>query len=291
MNFVFAWVVFSILFAIGVAPVAINTKFATSTETLLIPSPEKAKAIGLLTTSGVILAPIKDSPAEKSGIQNGDEVVSVNGNRIDSPEAFVAYFQAHSTETAASLALIRQDRALTISVTPKDGKIGAYVAYKTIAINNDFRYQFPVVTALHLGAQEVYGQSCLTFELFTSLVRKLVTPTNPEERKEAVESLSGPIGIGNLFIDLAKTSAPFSLILVIAALISINLGVFNLLPFPALDGGRFAFLTIETVVRTLSYGKLKGDKLESSVHAIGFALLILLSIFVAYQDIARIFIR
>lgn len=72
------------------------------------------------------------------------------------------------------------------------------------------------------------------------------------------------------------------------AMISINLGVFNLLPLPALDGGRWAFLTIERTLRSVSRGRLKGDRLEGRVHAVGFALLILLSILIAYQDILRI---
>ena len=71
-------------------------------------------------------------------------------------------------------------------------------------------------------------------------------------------------------------------------MISINLGVFNLLPFPALDGGRFAFLTIHTVISRLSRGKLGTAKIEARANVIGFALLMLMSIFVAYQDIVRI---
>ncbi len=128
----------------------------------------------------------------------------------------------------------------------------------------------------------------LTTELFGTLVRKLVNPVNTEERKEATQSLSGPIGLGNVFVNLAESKAGAGVILAIAAMISINLGIFNLLPFPALDGGRLVFVTIQTVLLRLSRGKINIEKIELRANFIGFALLMLLSIFVAYQDIVRI---
>lgn len=252
MNFIFAWVVFSILFAVGVAPLAINSKFQTETETLLIPSFKRAIETGLLKTEGVALTPIKDSPAEQAGIRENDEILSIGSEKIDTPDQFVAYFKTHTGSTVA-FRILREGKEMTIQVTPnKEGKIGSYVGYKTIDFDREFQYQYPLHTAMAVGAKETYNQSVLTLELFKTLVRKLVSPINPEERKEAQESLSGPIGIGNLFVDLAKANASITVILLIASLISINLGVFNLLPFPALDGGRFAFLTIETLVRKIS---------------------------------------
>ena len=94
-----------------------------------------------------------------------------------------------------------------------------------------------------------------------------------------------------MFVKLVEVKVPISVIFLIAAVISINLGVFNLLPFPALDGGRFAFLTIHTVISRLSRGKLGTEKLEARANLAGFALLMLMSIFVAYQDIVRIITR
>lgn len=92
-----------------------------------------------------------------------------------------------------------------------------------------------------------------------------------------------------MFVDLAKVNVPLTVILSIAALISVNLGVFNLLPFPALDGGRFASLTITGMLRFLTRGKITGQKLEARAHMIGFILLMALSLYVAYNDISRFF--
>jgi regulator of sigma E protease len=87
---------------------------------------------------------------------------------------------------------------------------------------------------------------------------------------------------------LVENQAPIALILAIMALISVNLGVFNLLPFPALDGGRFVALTIHELLSKLTKGKIQVGKIEAKMNFVGFALLMLMSLFVAYKDILRI---
>lgn len=87
---------------------------------------------------------------------------------------------------------------------------------------------------------------------------------------------------------MVENQAPAVLILAITALISINLGVFNLLPFPALDGGRFVALTIHEILAKITKGKVQVGKIEAKMNLVGFALLMLMSLFVAYKDILRI---
>ena len=98
-----------------------------------------------------------------------------------------------------------------------------------------------------------------------------------------INDLSGPIGIGSMMVDTAKQS--FSSLWYLLALVSINLGIMNLLPIPALDGGRLLFLLIELIRR-----KPISPKYESWVHAAGFILLILLMVFVTFNDIFKLFI-
>ncbi len=98
------------------------------------------------------------------------------------------------------------------------------------------------------------------------------------------DDLSGPIGIGKMMVDTAKTS--MSSLWYLLAFISINLGVMNLLPLPALDGGRFVFLVVELI-----RGKPVPPKYEGYVHAAGLALLMLLMVFVTYNDVIKIFIK
>ncbi len=131
----------------------------------------------------------------------------------------------------------------------------------------------------------------MTLELLGTLVQRIVRPNAPAERTEAVKSLGGPIAIGNLFVNLLDAKVAFTVILLISALISINLGVFNLLPFPALDGGRFVFLIIHRIVGLFSGKKALHIKIEQYIHITGFSLLILLSIFVAYQDVMKLIFK
>jgi regulator of sigma E protease len=94
--------------------------------------------------------------------------------------------------------------------------------------------------------------------------------------------LTGPIGIAELTGEMAK--AGLSPLLEFAALISINLAIINLLPFPGLDGGRLIFVALEWIRR----GKRISPKREGLVHLIGFVLLILLIMVISYYDIANI---
>ncbi len=121
------------------------------------------------------------------------------------------------------------------------------------------------------------------------LLSNIIAPETPEDRTQAVESLSGPIGIGNLFVNMVASSVPVSTILILMAVISVNLAVFNLLPIPALDGGRAVFIIVrEGVVRLFPRLSGSGLAIEGYIHLAGFAILIVLSIVVAYHDIAKI---
>lgn len=289
MNFLFAFVIFSTLFMVGVEPLGINSKFQTSTETKLIPSFDEAVRIGLVKTDGILLSPLTGSIAWKSGILDGDILLSIDGDNVTKPEEMIA--KVKQSKTALNFVLRGTGWIRTVSVIPKDGKIGSYVGYNVTDIRKDFRYKYGFLESIKQGGIETYNQSMMTLELLGSLVKKIVTPKVPSDRTEAVNSLGGPIAIGGLFVNLLDAKVAVSVIVLIAALISINLGVFNLLPFPALDGGRFAFLIIHRIVGLFSQKKALHGKIEQYIHIAGFSLLILLSIFVAFKDIMKLIIK
>ncbi|OIP53626.1 hypothetical protein AUK10_02185 [Candidatus Gracilibacteria bacterium CG2_30_37_12] len=289
MNFFFAFIIFSVLFMVGVQPLGINTKFPTHTETKLIPSFDEAVRIGLVKTDGIILTPMSGSIAQKSGILDGDIVLSVNGTPILKPEDMIVRIQ--ESRTTMDFVVRGTGGTRTISVTPVDGKIGSYVGYNVTEIRKDFQYKYSFFEAIKEGGIETYKESAMTLELLGSLVRKIFAPHIPSERTEAVNSLGGPIAIGSLFVNLLDAKVAFSVIALISAIISINLGVFNLLPFPALDGGRFVFLIIHRIVGIFSTKKALHNKIEHFIHIAGFAFLILVSIFVAYKDIAKLIFK
>lgn len=290
MNFLFAFVIFSTLFMVGVEPLGINTKFQTATETKLIPSFEEAVRIGLVKTDGIILSPLTGSIAERSGILDGDILLSIDGRTILKPEDMIAQVK-QSINIPMNFVVRWSGGVRTVSITSDAGKIGSYVGYNITEIRKDFHYKYSFFESIREWGIETYRQSAMTLELLGSLVRKIFAPHIPSERTEAVKSLGGPIAIGNLFVNLLDAKVAFTVILLIAALISINLWVFNLLPFPALDGGRFAFLIIHRIVGVFSKKKALHGKIEQYIHIAGFSLLILLSIFVAYQDIVKILIK
>lgn len=96
----------------------------------------------------------------------------------------------------------------------------------------------------------------------------------------SVEQMTGPIGISEIVV---KSSGLYSFINLLS-LISVSLGITNLLPIPALDGGRIVLLIIEGI-----RGKALKEEVELSIQSLGFALLILFALFVSYNDILRIF--
>ncbi len=97
-----------------------------------------------------------------------------------------------------------------------------------------------------------------------------------------ISQLSGPIGVTETISD-AVSSTNYKGLLLILAVVTVNLGVFNLLPLPALDGGRIFFMVIELI-----RGKPISQKVESIIHAAGMALLLILMVIVAYNDIVRL---
>ena len=105
--------------------------------------------------------------------------------------------------------------------------------------------------------------------------------------KYGLNDLQGPVGIVTVISDVSEQSGfDFSFILDIATLVTINIGIFNLLPLPALDGGRFVFLLVEAIRRK----SLKAET-EGMIHFVGFAALMLLMIFVTFNDVKNIFVK
>ena len=119
------------------------------------------------------------------------------------------------------------------------------------------------------------GACIETFVLFKNGIVSMIIGAVPAE-------VTGPVGIAQLTGEVAK--AGISPLLEFAAFISINFGIINLFPLPALDGGRIAFVLLEAVRR----GKRIAPKTEGLVHLIGFALLIVFFLAITYQDIMRI---
>lgn len=130
-----------------------------------------------------------------------------------------------------------------------------------------------------------FGKAKFVFRNGVNLVRLVfVGLSDLISGNVSADEMSGPIGIGKVMVDTAKIS--LNSLFYLLAFISINLGVMNLLPLPALDGGRFFFLLIEMIFR-----KPVPAKYEAIVHMAGFILLMLLMLLITYNDIVKLFVK
>ena len=211
-----------------------------------------------------------DGAAKEAGLQEGDIIQSVSGAEITSWTDVVEIIR-NNPNKELEFSLERDGKEMTIPVTPKSQeleegqKIGVIGVYSPMEQNP--------LKAIVSGATETYQW---TKEIFVML-GKLVTG------QFSIDALSGPVGI-YVSTDTVAKSGIFYL-MKWAGILSINLGIMNLLPIPALDGGRLMFFAVEAV-----RGKPIDRHKEGLVHFIGFALLMLLMLVVTWNDIQRFFL-
>ena len=214
--------------------------------------------------------------AEAEGMQTGDEIVRMNGKKINLWREVTSYNMFHPGETV-ELVYERDGEQYEVTIVPKKDENGNYL----MGVTSPAQYQKAnVFTALQYGAYEV------KFWISTTLdsLKMLVTG------QAGMDQLSGPVGIVNVVDDTYQESKSYGAIVVImqmlniGILLSANLGVMNLLPLPALDGGRLVFLVIEAI-----RGKRVPPDKEGMVHFAGMMLLFALMIFVLFNDLKRIF--
>ncbi len=206
---------------------------------------------------------IAGGPAEEAGIQPGDAVLAINGAETSKWDEVVSVINAHPGREI-ELTLLREEAQVTASVVPRDdhgrGIIGIAPAVKKHAF----------FSSLFLG----FSYTWFLIQLIFVSLFQMITGTIPAD-------VAGPVGIAAVVGEVMQEG--LSNLMSLAAIISVNLGIINLLPIPALDGSRMVFLVVEGI-----RGKPVDPKKEGFIHFVGFTLLILLMIFVAFQDISRL---
>ena len=293
MNFVLAGLIFSFLFYRGTLPLTVHIRdmaphsllSRVGEGTRLIPIYDTladADAAGVVKKqSGVVLSRIvPDSVAQSAGLLEGDIILSVDGVTLDTP-ASLSWILA----TSPDLHTLRIDRGgvlSDVSLIPLEGKIGAYIS-PAIVINS---YQYPLPHAFLYGMQEAYDQTLFSFRSLGAMITTQLSSTaTVTEKKEVTNSVGGPIALGRVFVSLVDHGVDLPSVLTLMALISLSLCVFNLLPFPALDGGRVFIILVNLVIRSVAPRYQISPKWEQVIHSLGFIFLIWLSILVAWKDI------
>lgn len=294
MNFLLAIIIFSILFFVWVKPIWINSQIKTDLDIKIIPTQDQALESWLLKKEDwIVLYPIKNSIAEKSWIKKWDILLRVNNKKINLPKKLIKYISENPWKEI-NFKINRNNKIFNLIIIPlplgelRWGHIWAYLS-ENIILNKEFKYKYSFLDSIKYWTLETYNQTLLTFEWIWILWQKIFNPKTEGEREEAIWNLKWPIWI----VDLVSHSISSWLVflLIISAIISINLWVFNLLPIPALDWWRLFLLTINTFIKKLFWNKINTNNFENSIHIIFFMILIALSLFIWYNDIRNIINR
>lgn len=260
MNLILAWFILTIGFAVGMSPV--------------VSSPDTIP--GKKLSSEIIVADFEsDSPAKQAGLEVGDIILGATINGESTNFNSIKDLQSFSSEhkgQAISLKYKRDDAVSekTLEELDGDAPLGVVIVEKAIV-------RVPWYKAPYVALHETYEIIKLTFEFFGSFVSKLFSTGKVEQ------GVGGPVAI-YVYTGMA-VKAGVMVLLQFVALLSINLAVINILPFPALDGGRLVFIVLEKIFRK----RVVKEKVENTIHLVGYALLILLIVAITYRDIANLF--
>lgn len=205
------------------------------------------------------------TPAYEAGLLSEDKVLSVNGTPIEKWNDIAAAIG--SGEDRLSITVERNGEEETFEMTPEKTEDGRYIIGVTSKVSHN------ALTAVSNGAK---GTWSMTKGMFSALAQLVSGEVSTDE-------LSGPVGIVSLVSETKNYGMIYFGYLV--ALISLNLALMNMLPLPALDGGRIIFVIIRKIT-----GKMISDNLEGKIHGAGMILLFGFMIFVTWNDITRLFI-
>lgn len=217
---------------------------------------------------------VPNSAAQEAGLKKGDVITEINGKNIHLFREISNYNQFHQGEKV-TLEYNRDGKTYEAILTPKKNEQGLYL----IGITQAKYKKANAFTALQYGLYEVEYWIETTLESLKMLFTG----------KIGMDQLSGPVGIVDVVGDTYEANKAYGVSSVIFSLINLsillsaNLGVMNLLPIPALDGGRLIFLFIEAI-----RGKRVPPEKEGMVHFVGLMLLFGLMIFVLFNDIKRL---
>lgn len=215
-------------------------------------------------------------PAQEAGLMAGDVITRIDGERV--------YLQGEVTIASA----LNQGEPMAIEYKRGTEKYATTIVPKFSEQDNRYYIGFTIGETIECKGFDLIKYSALEVRYWLkATVKSLIMLV---QGKLSANDLSGPVGIAVTIDETIDTVKPYGISSVVltminfAVLLSVNLGVMNLLPLPALDGGRLLFMLVE-VVR----GKPVPPEKEGVVHFVGFVLLMMLMVFVLYNDIARIF--
>jgi regulator of sigma E protease len=254
-----------------VTPVQVPGDVATGEDPLF--------TIGVEETPPLVTSVMHGSPASAAGLQAGDRVVSIEGHAIYSWAQMTTQVKEHP-QKPLRVEVLRNGQRVALTVTPTAEKVtanGQTVEVGKIGISGPgrslMRSDNPLEAAYH-GLEATWGWTELTtIGLYKMIVGDISS-----------KNIGGPLTIANISGEAASQGA--SSVVFLIAILSINLGVLNLLPIPILDGGHLLFFLIEGILR-----KPLGERQRELAQQVGLVLLVGVMIFAFWNDLERIFSR
>jgi regulator of sigma E protease len=233
--------------------------------------------LGIEETPALVTSVMHGSPAAQAGMQAGDRVVSIDGQPIYAWSQMTGLVKEHPNQPL-KLEILRENRRLPLTVTPSAEKTtvnGRQVEVGKIGISGPgrsvMRSSSPLLS-LYQGLEATWGWTELTaIGLYKMVVGDISS-----------KNIGGPLTIANISGEAASQGA--SSVVFLIAILSINLGVLNLLPIPILDGGHLLFFLIEGILR-----KPLGERQREMAQQVGLVLLVGVMIFAFWNDLERIF--
>lgn len=228
---------------------------------------------GVPVDKAVIGEVVPDSAASEAGLVSGDEVTEIDGQSVNEWVDFTSVVRQKPNESL-NIVVERDGETKQFTITPKLTKEetpeGEIIEIGQVGVTLAFEKSF--LKSFKFG----FEQTIETTQLIVHSLFMLVTG------QYSLDMLSGPVGIYDATDQVVQSG--FMYFIMWTAMLSVNLGIINLVPLPALDGGRLLFVGIEAI-----RGKPIDPQKEGFVHVLGFMLLMLLMIVVTWNDIQRLF--
>lgn len=221
---------------------------------------------------------VKNSPASEGGLKPGDVIVDARSESRTlsdfSQEGLISFVSKSSNGEELVFTVERKGETVKEEVLPREGVVEGK---RAIGVSSDLigTLKLPLYKAFIEGGVQTWHMTKGTATSLFTLVRDAFLGN------ANIETLSGPVGIVGIVGDAADFG--FVYLMSFTALISINLAIINLIPFPALDGGRLLFLLIEKIK-----GSRISPKVSNTLNTIGFFILIALMLVVTYHDIVKL---
>lgn len=229
------------------------------------------EGVAIPSVEPILGAVMENMPAQAAGLQTGDKVLSVNGENVATWKEFTEKIRLDENETPVLIKYERNSQVGEVEVTPTVEKSTGRVL---IGVQNHVVYE----------QQGILTSFTMALENTKDILSMMLTALVDLFRAPSGASVTGPIGIAQMAGQVATMG--FIPLLNFAALLSLNLGIINLLPVPALDGGHFVGLLIEAV-----RGKPLSPKALMYTQRVGVALLLILTVVVTAKDVINVFFK